>query len=373
MQSRGWDPHPPVKYVQVSAVMSRASWLPRSQLADYKVMPNDLTVLARILLRSGHEKTARDLVFASARLGDEEAILLVVKEAIKLDDLGSPRVALIYQQRFQPLLQKKHPAALYLEGQKLERDGQSRRALEIYEELVAADTTETFAVLGGISAAEIWKALGKLRARNKDRNGAEAAISTAALQYDDPGALFQLAKTFTSPSAPEYELYMLKAAASGEAKAAYELGLLYLKQSQGRISMACQASSTGPMPSTGATSDIQSHERKMKFAVEPVVATKKRRDAQEWFSVGAESDIIGSQLHLAILLRESGKLDDGLRWLTLAENPENRDSKEFQTWNPVISHVAHKWHDNDLNLADLDIDALRGGGLIRPRSDKGAL
>lgn len=357
MLLRGRDPYPPLNYVQVNAATSRASWSMRLQLTDYKMIPNDLTVLARILLGSGHKKTARDLVFASARLGDDEAILLIIKEAVKLDDLSSPRVALIYQQRFRPMLQRKHPAALYLEGQKFEREGQSRRALEIYEEIVAANTTETFAAFGDITGAEIWKALGKLRAKNKDRNGAEAAISTAALQYDDPGALFQLAKTFTSPSAREYELYMLKAAASGEAKAAHELGLLYLKQSQGRISMTGQASSTELMPQTGAITDRLSHERKTKFAVEPVVAMTKRRDAQEWFSIGAESGIIGSQLYLAILLRDLGKLDDGLRWLTLAGKPGDLDSKEFHTWNPVVSHIANKWHDSDLKLADLDVDA----------------
>ena len=329
-----------------------------------------MTVLARVLLRSGHQETARDLILASARLADDDAILLVVKEAIKLDDLSSPKVALIYQQRFRPMLQRRHPGALYLEGQRLENEGQARRALEIYEEIVAANTAETFKVLSDTAAADIWKALGKLRAKKMDRKGAEAALRTAALQYSDSAALFQLAKAFISPSTHEYESYMLKAAASGESKATYELGLLYYKQWQTVSAVARQTSTKGPLLPIGGAGNVIRHEGKINHAVDVSTATTKLREAQEWFSIGAESGIIGSQVYLAILLRESGKLDDGLCWLTTAGNPEDVNSKEFLAWRPAIAHIAKWWHDSNVDLTGLDMTAIRDNGSTKPGSDK---
>ena len=329
-----------------------------------------MTVLARILLRSGHQETARDLILASARLADDDAILLVVKEAIKLNDLSSPKVSLIYQQRFRPMLQRRHPGALYFEGQRLESEGRADRARKVYEEIVAANTAETFEVLDDVGAAEIWKALGKLRAKNMDRKGAEAALRTAALQYNDPAALFQLAKTFTSPSSREYESYMLKAAASGEAKATYELGLLYYKQSQASAAVARQASSKGLPLRTGGPREVTRHESEINHAVDLSAATTKLREAQEWFSIGAESGITGSQVYLAILLRESGKLDDGLRWLEIAGNPEDIDSKEFHAWRPVISHIVNLWYDSNVDLLGLDMNAIRDDGSTKSGIDK---
>lgn len=364
------DPHPPVDCVKVNVLLLILLLYPYSQSVDYDVQTSTLTVLARILLRSGHQETARDLILASARLADDDAILLVVKEAIKLDDLSSPKVALIYQQRFRPMLQRRHPGALYLEGQRLESEGQAGRALEIYEEIVAADTSETFEVLSDVGAADIWKALGKLRAKNMDRKGAEAALRTAALQYNDPAALFQLAKVFTSPSTYEYESYMLKAAASGEAKATYELGLLYYQQSQASVAVARQASSMKLPLRTGEACNVAQHEGKTNHAVEVSAVTTKLKEAQEWFSIGAESGIIGSQVYLAILLRESGNLDDGLRWLTAAGNPEDVNSKEFHVWRPVISHIAKLWHDSNVDLARFDMNAIRRDGSTKPGSDK---
>lgn len=321
--------------------------------------PNVLTVLARILSRSERKKTAQDLLISSARLGDDEAILLVIKQALKSGELSSPRIALVYQKCFRPMVQSRHPAALYLEGQKSEREGQFGRALELYEGIVAANT-ETFDVIGDISFADIWKAIGKLRAKKRDRKGAEAAIRTAALQYDDCVALFQLAKNFVNPSSTEYELFMLQAAASGEPRAAYELGLLYFRQSQGMISMIDRVDSMKP---NGSSFDrgSQDQEQASQSTVSSATATRKRKEAREWFHIGAESGLIGSQVYLALLLRESGKLEDGLQWLTLAGNPEDVQLKELGGWTPAITYFASRWHNSSPELKHMDIDSIREG------------
>ena len=322
--------------------------------------PNILTALARILTHTGHkETTARDLLLASARLGDDEATLLVIKEAIKLRNLTTPTmVAMIYQQRFRPMVQRKHPAAVYLQGQKNESEGQHGHALKLYESVVTANA-ESFDTIGDISGVDIWKALGKLRAKNGDRKGAEAAIRVAALQYDDPAALFQLAKTFTSPSLAEYESFMLKAAASGEAKAAHELGLLYLKQSQGKIPVVDRVHSSEPNESN-ASGHVQSPRERYKEGL--AAGKQKRLEAREWFHIGAESGIIGSQVYLALLLRESGKHEDGRQWLLSAGKREDVDSKEKEAWAKVIEYFVTRWDDSDNNLESIDVDKMRRSG-----------
>ena len=323
--------------------------------------PNVLTALAKILTYSGHkETTARDLLLASARLGDDEAILLVIKEAIKSRNLTTSRmVAIIYQQRFQPMVQKKHPAAVYLEGQKNESEGRRGQALQLYESIVATNG-ESFDTIGEISSVDIWKAIGRLRAMNRDRRGAEAAIRAAALQYDDPAALYQLAKTFTSPSLVEYESFMLKAAASGEANAAHELGLLYLKQSQAKVSVVDRVPSSEPNGSN-AKGHVQSPGQRPIYKEDATAVKQKRLEAREWFHVGAESGIIGSQVYLALLLREFGKLEDGRQWLLSAGKREDVSSRKNEAWAKVIEYCITRWDDSDNTLESMDVDKMRSG------------
>lgn len=333
--------------------------------------PNVLTVLAKILSRSERKKTAQDLLIASARLGDDDAILLVIKQALKLGELSSPKIALVYQQHFRPMVQRRHPAALYLEGKKSEREERFGRALALYEGIVAANQ-EAFDDIGDISFADIWKAIGKMRAKKGDRKGAEAAIRTAALQYDDSAALFQLAKSFIDPSSTKYESFMLKAAASGEPKAAHELGVLYFRQSQSMISMINRDDSNKP---NGSNFDngSQDQEQASHSIVNSAAATRKRKEAREWFNIGAESGLIGSQVYLALLLREIGKLEDGLQWLTLAANPEDVQLKQLGGWTPVISYFASRWHDSSPDLKDIDIDSIRKGRYEEPESHRNSI
>ncbi|KAL8796349.1 MAG: hypothetical protein Q9195_001256 [Heterodermia aff. obscurata] len=269
-------------------------------------------------------------------------------------------VAIIYQQRFRPMVQRKHPAAVYLEGQKSENEGRPGEALKLYESIVAADA-ESFDMIGEISSVDVWKALAKLRAKNRDRKGAEAAIRIAALQYDDPAALFQLASTFTSPSLAEYESFMLKAAASGLPAAAHDLGVLYFKQSQGNISVVDRVHSSGPNASN-ASGNVQSPGRGQTHKELSAAAKQKRLEAREWFHVGAASGLIDSQVCLALLLRESGKLEDGRQWLLHAGKREELKSKENEALAKSIDDFVTRWDDSDINLESIDVGKMRRSG-----------
>ncbi|KAG6999364.1 hypothetical protein G7Y79_00035g070360 [Physcia stellaris] len=250
------------------------------------------------------------------------------------------------------MVQRRHPAALYLEGKKSEREERFGRALALYEGIVAANQ-EAFDDIGDISFADIWKAI-------------------AALQYDDSAALFQLAKSFIDPSSTKYESFMLKAAASGEPKAAHELGVLYFRQSQSMISMINRDDSNKP---NGSNFDngSQDQEQASHSIVNSAAATWRRKEAREWFNIGAESGLIGSQVYLALLLREIGKLEDGLQWLTLAANPEDVQLKQLGGWTPVISYFASRWHDSSPDLKDIDIDSIRKGRYEEPESHRNSI
>lgn len=260
------------------------------------------------------------------------------------------------------MVQKNHAAALYLEGRKIEGEGHLSRALEVYEKTVTADA-ETLGTIDGISMADIWKAIGKLRAKRKDRKGAEAAFRTAALEYDDPAALFQLTKTFISPSSTEYESYMLKAAASGEAKAAHELGLLYFKLAQGGISTKNQIHQDRSSTNSEASADSQAQELGSKRTFDLAVAGRKREESQEWFNIAAESGIFRSQVYLALLLRGSGKFKDGLEWLKLARSPKDLDAKTLPAWKRVITYFADNWDDPDFELNHIVLEKMLEGRL----------
>ena len=298
-------------------------------------------------MRSEFKSTARDLLLASARLGDREAILLVIKSAIRSNDLKNIKVSSIYQLHFRPMLQAKHPAALFLEGQKAEKEGHPRQALCIFEEAIAASDAHPFEIMADISPADIGKAVGRLRASNGDHEGAQAALSTAALHYDDLDAHFQLAKNYINPYSQDYKNFMLKAAASGNVEAAYELGVLLLKHFHGGMSQTEKARFVH-----GSGVDKLNNE-------------ENRNEAQEWFSVAAESGHVGSQLYLAITLHGSGNYEDGSRWLNVAKDPQRLHSESSQEWAPAVSYISDQWDDAKSDLMNIDVDSLRKTGSIK--------
>lgn len=288
-------------------------------------------------------------MFAASGLGDSAATFLLIKEAMKFKRLRSPDLA-GPQRHLGTLADEGNPSAMYLAGQISEYEGKFAHAIKRYEKAMES----VGGAPEGIKApnnilGDIWKAMSRAKAFAGDHNGAEAAIRTCALQLDDPVAYYELAKTFTPPSSQDYEVYMLKAAASGEPKAAHELGVLYHKQSQGGTLTSRNSISSGQIKNTATPKGKNVVNGQGSALLSPKMVLEKSTQAREWLTIGAESDIPISQLYLAVLLRAAGKPNEGLEWLARTPGSTN--------WNPAISWLRSMWERKD----PIDIDTVSVG------------
>ncbi|KAL8831292.1 MAG: hypothetical protein Q9191_000948 [Dirinaria sp. TL-2023a] len=333
-------------------------------MVEHDIRPNDITLLARVLLRTERTSMARDMFMAAARLRDEEATLFVVQEAIRRDSLHAPGVDAIYKGHFMQLMEIENPRALLLQGQLYERRRNHRQAIHLYEKLLASDLEKRAETDNKVEFGDAWVALGKLRLRVKnDLEGAERAISKAALEYDNPTAFSELAKAFTPPSSAEYESYMLKAAASGDAEAAHELGKLYFDQAQGKIPSNDLGSTKASTKATSGANGDETFEKVGRLALSASTALEKRNLARQWFTISAESNITGSQVYLAVLLHSLGKFTEGWEWLKAAS-----DSKDYKDWKKAVTFLSEKWTIDHFSFAGMDIEGLRKG-LVADRTE----
>ena len=280
-----------------------------------------------------HNLTAQKLLFAASKLGDSTATFLLIKEAIRFGRLGNSNL-ISSRRHLQTLADEGNVTAMYLAGQIHELEGKLSHALKLYESVTSSLVDAPYGDKAyDNTLSDIWKAVSRLKAKAGDKSGAQDAIRTCALQYDDPVAYYELAKAYTSPQSNDYENYMLKAAASGEPKAAHELGVLYLKQFQGNAFVSPDTTSNA--------NDRRLKEPMIQCTISapptiaPKMASAKTIQAREWFAIAAESDIPISQVYFAILLRAEGKPGEGLEWLDRASS--------VLKWTAAMSSLRSMW------------------------------
>lgn len=302
------------------------------------------------MLRTKHTTIGLDMLMAAAELNDEEAVFLVMEEAMRRDGIRTLVVDKIYKGPFKRMLGEGHPRAHIQQAQLYEHRGHRAEALRVYEKLVSNPAKELETQYNA-EFGDAWFALGRLRLLvANNRRGARAAIEKAALQHDNLKAYYELGINYTKQTDPEREHYLLKAAASGETKAAHELGTLYFSQSQGII----------PIPdipsSKRRTVEDKASESKHMKPVDASVASKRRNLARQWFAVGAESDNTGSQVYMAILHHKLGELAEGRRWLEAALK-----SKGFSDWTTAAKVLAANWTLPNADFTKMDVRKLRRG------------
>ena len=199
-----------------------------------------------------------------------------------------------------------------------------------------------------INLSEAWRGISSMKLK-QDKQGAEFALKKSALDYDDPTSYYLLARTFTPRSAKEYETYMLKAAASGETRATDALGIYYFKQSQGCMSLSTKNS----IEHTRSLIERPSHDILITQGLEkvpPATVSEKRKLAEDWFQIGAEINFESSQVHLAILLREAGKLSEGIDWLEKAS--------ASSTWANTVAWFRKMWDLKEIDFMRIDVEKL---------------
>lgn len=301
-----------------------------------------------------------DKLEACALANDGQSLAFrIVRDAIFTGRLQEPQM--IYPLKIvKDYADQGFPKAVSIWGQLMESQAKYSEALQFYQKWteIYAEARQSPPFSQNMDTAElanINKAFAELLVRSGYRARAEVAIREAVQIYDDPTACYFLAIEFIKPSSPEFETYLLKAAASGNPKAACELGVLYLKRSRG--------GSQRIVPSLTQTSP--NHQKRIsesKNSVSPPspqlsleMKRKNEAAAKEWLTVAATSGIATSQIYLGILLHSEGHADEGLEWLQAASR-----SKDNAEWAETINYLKRVWRLPDSpDLMQVDIDALR--------------
>lgn len=255
-------------------------------------------------------RTARDLLLAGSDVEDPAATLMLVKSAlnrdsrIPLSDLSKPL------KHLRRLADSGNAPALFLQALEVELEGKLKAALKMYlQSTQVTNETGIEAELVDIRLADAWRAISRVRKRLGDNQGAKAALERAAFECDDALAYLNLAKDFSDPTSPEYELYLLKAASSGILEAIEKLGSYYKDKLQDKLK--------GLLP-------------------ESQIEWVERSQAFEWLSLGASAGIPSSQIHFAALLKIIHRPNEALKWLAEAsKSPQHAivASRLKRMWN----------------------------------------
>ncbi|KAH0607652.1 uncharacterized protein H6S33_002686 [Morchella sextelata] len=235
---------------------------------EHNITPADLTRLALVLIRSAPKDSPAQaqvgfhLLSTCSTLHDPTATIELHRQLSNTKQ--NPRVVQDLRDTSQRLRkiasEHEHPGALFRMGEMVSQSGKEIEAEKWFEK--AAEK--------GVAAA--WTSMGRLQQQRGDTTKAIASFEKG-LELDDPYAYLYLATA--KDNSPQKETYLLKAAASGIISAAHSLGAHYAK-------------------------------------------TCKPLLAREWFTLAATEDYAASQMSLAIILREEGKLSEALEWLVKA-------------------------------------------------------
>lgn len=128
---------------------------------------------------------------------------------------------------------------------------------------------------------------GSIHYERGEMEEAEAVFKKAALELDEPMAYFRLS-LFQEPGSPEFEVYLLKAAASGVNEAKHALGSLALQR------LKQQEKSPTTLADYGM--------------------------AREWFQVAADSGYAPAMLDMARICKAVGEGDAALNWVLKTED-----------------------------------------------------
>ncbi len=295
-----------------------------------------------------YTKLGFDLLHTASRLKDPSGTMIIYEMALKA---GTYRdIPSAYREHLQQMMSKNNYAAMYLQGKIYEAEKQNSLALGMYlKSLKSASEGYAGAEAFEITLGEFWTSIYRSKAQN-DPEGALTAIKRAALEYDEPSAYYLLAKEYTPEYSKEYEQYMLKAAASGKMGAADALGKYYFKQFQGNLSSASEKHVNDkvgdPVEKSEDSSNIP------EASPEPWPQTGKVPElAREWFNVGAEANIPSSQIYLAVILRQEGKLREGLDWLEKASGSNS--------WAKTVSWLQKFWESDAVDFMRINLESLR--------------
>ena len=232
-------------------------------------------------------------MLSASALGGGSATLHLVEGALRHSALHSLEMVAPLQRLTLLATQSQEPEAMFVYGQVLQAQDSDIEALKWFRK--AAESGAHFGRLGEALTHE-----GQLLLKLKDNVEAEKVLRRAALELDDPAAYFILAKLQPSQSA-DRETYLLKAAMSGIAEAAYDLGVIETQKY---------------MDNPRHSLDV---ERLKSTSVRAQIPSKNFKKSVAWFEVAAAGGFGYGMLNLAKIYKSSGQDEKGRAWLDRAE------------------------------------------------------
>lgn len=299
-------------------------------------LPRAQQLLLRIRCRSASKKSYSEPESPE----DYVAALQVISRALRKGESMNKEFGRA-RKTLSELVGRGNPAALYYQGRIFELQKKPRQALKMYEQSVEG-FRNAWPEVGGLEhgGGKIWTQISQARHHLGDRKGAREALYRAASDYDDPVACFYLARNFLTVYANDFEYYMLKSAASGNIKAAHEIGRYYVNQLEGNVLRS---------------SNIYGNRKpERRVVLSRFAKSSLLKWAQVWLELAASANNIPSQLLLALLVRVRSPSwsSTGLskEWLGRA-----RRADVAGEWSNKISWLDRNW-DNKQALEKLGFD-----------------
>lgn len=223
---------------------TRCTLRPPPAPPDYDIGPAALHCAAMPLFLRAHSEgrlLAVDMLMTAAGLRYQPSIVSLMRLMVEFASARhmEGNMYRLAEQYFRRLLTTdRSPEALTVEGLRLLREGQDARALEYFEQAIAAATGRRARhdagarPRGAVAArAPRWAyedacylGRGRVLARAGRREEAEASLRVAAFELDVADAYLELAQLLP-PAAPEREFCLLKAAQGGSLEACSHLAL----------------------------------------------------------------------------------------------------------------------------------------------------
>ena len=309
-------------------------------------------MLAHILLQTqvvALYPIAKILFMCAAELHDPMATMILMEQAVRHNrpaDLAKAELQ-IAKWNLGRMAKEGNQAAQILQARILELEGgNDRKILNLLERAVGVvgdeeeakgpTEDELFAEESKESRgdeeqdaylADAWRQIARVQGRLGRKELAKAALQTAALDLDDPQAYYLLAQQHLESTSATYIEYLLKAALSGIANAAYKVGVWNLQEME-RVSSGSAARARNP------------------FAPAVVDTMQWYRLIRQWFLVSLEAadcDFrLQAKMHVVRLLSKLGESSDARDLLT--ELADDRSSSRTRAL-----RLRELWKDDSLS------------------------
>ena len=304
----------------------------------HKIQPLHLSVLAHVLLQTCSSRffpVARKLFLAASRMQDEMATTALIDTALRYPYstfLAKPEFRLP-RLHLEMMAASESPAALCLHARVLELEGgNDRKALSMLENAVTTggekqEDEGLKAILG-----EAWCAIARIQKKLGMEKQALEAMKTAALEYDQPSAYFALAKQSKQMGKEEgkHDEWLIKAAISGVAEAAFEVGKEYLQRlesslerredpAQGLTAISTKAPQIYRMIRQQALKFLQEPEHVQSLFTPFADTARMYAVIREWFLLALQNSgpnhCNGARVYIAWLLSREGNFEGAQTWL----------------------------------------------------------